>query len=132
MKKIVLVFCLLSLLSCKTKKTIATEVPKEKKMVVLMPAEIDVVKKNRAYDLGKRLLETCNTSRFIAYNSTEATEKVRQNATPEKIAATCKKINQRNGKFIALNLIDVTHDELNDEYIFRYNIDYEKSCSKEN
>jgi hypothetical protein len=130
MKRVILIFCVLSLQSCKSKKTIATEAPKEKRMVILMPAEIDVAKKNRAYDLGKRLLETCNTSRFKAFNSSEATEKVIQNATAEKIAATCKKINQRNGKFLALNLIDVTHDEFNDEYIFRYNIDYEKKLFK--
>ncbi|MGL2964361.1 hypothetical protein ACSVH2_11130 [Flavobacterium sp. RSB2_4_14] len=130
MKKVILIFCVFSLLSCKSKKTIATEAPKEKRMVILIPAEVDVAKKNRAYDLGKRLIETCNTSRFKAFNSSEATEKVRQNATAEKISATCKKINQRNGKFIALNLIDVTHDEFNDEYIFRYAIDYEKKLFK--
>jgi len=121
---------MLLLLSCKSKKTIVKEVPKEKNMVVLMPDKINVIKKNRAYDLGKRLLETCNTSRFKAFNSIEATEKVIQNATPKKIAETCKKINQRNGKFLNLNLIDVTHDEFNDEYIFRYAIDYEKKLFK--
>jgi len=130
MRKIIILFCFLTILSCKSKKNIASNAPKEKGIVVLKPEEIDVLKKNRAYDLGKRLLESCNTSRFKAFNASEATEKVRSNATPEKISTTCKKINQRNGRFIAINLIEVTHDEINDEYIFRYKIDYEKKLYK--
>jgi hypothetical protein len=93
---------------------------------------VAVVKKNRANDLGNRLLETCNTSRFKAFSSVEATDKVRQNATKEKIALVCKKINQRNGRFIGLNLIDITYNKTTDEYVFHYNINYEKNILSEN
>jgi hypothetical protein len=89
-----------------------------------------MVKKNRATDIGKRLLESCNTSRFKAFSTNEATDKVRQNATKDKISTICKKINQRNGRFLGINLIDITHNKLTDEYIFHYSIDYEKKLYK--
>ena len=126
MKKILLLLCLLLLFSCKSKNPNSSG----KSLEILNSKEVDAFKKNRAYDLGKRLLETCNTSHFKGFSSEEATEKVIQNATIERISATCKKINFRNGKFIALNLIDVTHDKSSNQYIFRYAIDYEKKYFK--
>lgn len=125
MKRIILFCAVLLLVSCKSKKTAVVKTPE-----IVKPVEVEAVKKNRAYDLGKRLLETCNTSRFRAFSSQEATEKVRQNATKEKISTICKKINQRNGRFLGINLIDITYHKLNDEYVFRYNIDYEKKYYK--
>ena len=91
---------------------------------------MNVLKKNRAYELGKRLLETCNTSRFKAFTTAEATDKVIQNATVENISKTCQKMNMRNGKFLNLKLIDIIHDTQTDEHVFRYNIIYEKKYFK--
>lgn len=125
MKRIILFCAVLLLVSCKSKKTAVVKTPE-----IVKPVEVEAVKKNRAYDLGKRLLETCNTSRFRAFSSQEATEKVRQNATKEKISTICKKINQRNGRFLGINLIDITYNKPNDEYVFRYNIEYEKKYYK--
>lgn len=125
MRRIILFCCVLLVLSCKSKKTIV-----ENTTTIIKPAEVAAVKKDRAYDLGKRLLETCNTSRFKSFSSAEATEKVRQNATKEKIAIICKKINLRNGRFQGLTLVDITHNKITDEYTFRYNIDYEKKMFK--
>ncbi|TGD59555.1 hypothetical protein [Flavobacterium humi] len=125
MKRILILFCLFCLFSCKSKKAVI-----EKSIVIVNLSDVDVAKKNRAYDVGQRLLETCNTSRFRPFSKEEATEKVIQNATIERISATCKKINIRNGRFLSLNLIDVMHDEVNDQYIFRYNIRYEKKYFK--
>ena len=123
MRKIIFLFCLALLFSCKSKSP-------EKTMVIVKPDEVAVVKKNRAYDLGTRLLESCNTSRFKTFSANEATDKVRQNATRDKISATCKKINQRNGRFQDMKLIDVTLNKLTNEHIFRYSIDYEKKLYK--
>ncbi|MFN3754101.1 hypothetical protein [Flavobacterium sp.] len=115
----------LTLVSCKSKVPVV-----EKTIKTVKPEEVEAVKKNRAYDLGKRLLETCNTSRFKPFTAAEATDKVRQNATKEKISTICKKINQRNGRYLGLNLLEVTHNEITGEYIFRYGIDYEKKLFK--
>ncbi|SFB26763.1 hypothetical protein SAMN05660845_2298 [Flavobacterium swingsii] len=129
MKKIILIIVLVLLYSCKTKKTV-TSLTEEKSIMLVNPNEVDAVTKDRAYDLGTRLLESCNTSRFKPFSSEEATDKVRQNITPAKLSETCKKINFRNGKFISLNLIDIKHDEINEQYIFKYNINYEKKYFK--
>ncbi len=124
--RIIILFCsALLIVSCKSKNPTV-----DKTISVVKPEEVALVKKNRADDLGKRLLETCNTSRFKAFSSAEATEKVRQNATKEKISAVCKKINQRNGRFMGLNLIDITYNKITDEHVFHYNINYEKKYFK--
>lgn len=129
MKRIIL-FCFIVLLaSCKSKAP--ATVDKTKPVIVAeKPIEVAVIKKERAEDLGTRLLETCNISKFRGFSSSEATEKVRKNATREKISAICQKINQRNGRFLGINLIDVKHNKSTNEYTFRYNIDYEKKYFK--
>lgn len=126
MRKIIIFCCIAVVFSCKSKKPVVVE----KTIVVVKPETIEPAKLNRAYDLGKRLLESCNTSHFKAFAASEATDKVRQNATREKISSICKKINQRNGRFLGLNLLDVIHDKIKDEYVFRYNILYEKKLFK--
>lgn len=134
MRKIIFLICLAFLFSCKSKKSVInTTKPvkvNEKSIVLIKPEEIEIVKKDRAYSVGERLLESCNTSKFRAFGASEATEKVRQNATREKISAICKKINQRNGRFNGLDLIDISFNKKTKEHVFRYAIDYEKKLYK--
>ena len=132
MRKIMFLLCLALLFSCKSKKPNTNSPTKkpEKAGNLVKPEEVEAYKKDRAYDLGKRLLESCNTSRFKALSATEATDKVRQNATREKISNICKKINQRNGRFLGINLIDIARNKKTKELIFRYSIDYEKKLYK--
>lgn len=132
MRKILLLLCLSLLFSCKSKKNSNSTVDKvpEKLTNLVKPEEVEAIKKDRAYEVGTRLLESCNTSKFKNYSATEATDKVRQNATREKISAICKKINQRNGRFIDIKLIDITQNKKTNELIFRYNISYEKKLYK--
>ena len=122
------------LFSCKSKKpgksTTSTIKVAEKNVILIKPEEAEAIKKDRAYDIGKRLLESCNTSKFKAFGVSEATDKVRQNASREKISAICKKINQRNGRFNGINLIDITLNKKTKEQVFRYAIDYEKKLYK--
>lgn len=131
---------ILFLASCKSKKAVSDvkddrtketiEETTKETVTVIKPTEVDKIKSDRAYDLGKRLLETCNTSKFKAFTKNEATDKVIANATAEKISNTCKKINQRNGKFLGIKLLEVKHDKILDEYTFRYDINYEKKLYK--
>ena len=125
MRRIILFCSLILIVSCKSKNAAI-----DKTISIVKTEEVAMVKKNRAEDLGKRLLETCNTSRFKTFSSVEATNQVRQNATKEKIAKVCKKINQRNGRFIGLHLIDITYNKRTEEYVFHYNINYEKKYFK--
>lgn len=110
-------------ISCKSKKV-------EPSFVLVASNNVEAVKKDRAFDLGTRLLESCNSSRFKPFSSEEATDRVIQNATLEKISATCQKIRQRNGKFNFIKLLDITYYKSTEEYIFRYKIDYEKKYFK--
>ena len=126
MRKIIFILFIALIFSCKSKKAVTVE----KATVFIKLEDLNLTIKNRAYNLGKRLLESCNTSRFKAFSTSDATDKVIQNATPEKIAIICKKINQRNGRFLGLNLIDVTYNKATAEYFFHYNIDYEKKLFK--
>ena len=71
-------------------------------------------------------METCNTSRFKNFNTTEATENVIKNVNIEKISKTCQKINSRNGRFIDLDLIEIVQDNETGNLLFKYNIKYEK------
>lgn len=131
MRNLVYLFAIITLLiSCKSKKKTDEAFKEEMKIVLVKPNEVENIKINRAYDLGKRLLETCNTSTFKVFSQDEATEKVIANATPEKIATTCKKINLRNGKFLSLDLIDIKFNPISEEYYFRYNIQFEKKLFK--
>ena len=133
MKKLIIVFVLIFIFSCKSKMSKNTTNESKsnlERFEIVKVEEIDAQKKEKSYNLGKRLLESCNTSKFKPFTSDEATEKVIANATSEKIAATCKKINLRNGKFIGLDLIEVVRDKDAEEYIFRYDIKYEKTYFK--
>lgn len=130
MRKIMLFIGLALLFSCKSKKAPTTVKASEKSGYLVKPEEVEAIKKDRAYDIGKRLLESCNTSRFKAFSTAEATDKVRHNATKDKISTICKKINQRNGRFLGISLIDITRNKKTKELIFRYSIDYEKKLFK--
>ncbi|MEO5776603.1 MAG: hypothetical protein ABIQ27_06840 [Flavobacterium sp.] len=133
MRRIVLFCCVLLIVSCKSKKPAvvykkpATEITN---ITLLKLTDAEIVKKKRADDLGTRLLETCNVSRFRGFSSNEATDKVRQNATKEKISNVCQKINQRNGRFRGIDIVEITYNKKTDEYLFRYSIDYEKKLYK--
>ena len=83
-------------------------------------------KKEMAYNLGKRLMSVCNTFRLKSFTTEEATESVIKNTNLEKMNLICQKINQRNGKFIDLNLINVVQYTTSNDLVFRYNINYEK------
>ncbi|AWA30542.1 hypothetical protein HYN48_10820 [Flavobacterium magnum] len=115
-----LIGCLicLSLLACKVKKNVA-------KFVRVDPTEVNTASKNRAYELGKRILVSCNTSRFKPFNTSEATAEIIKNITPEKITKTCQKFLIKYGRFQDLKLAQVLQNRSNNSLIFRYKADYQ-------
>jgi hypothetical protein len=146
MKKIIIIFTLI-LFSCKsgdtnseektptvvTKPTaVAVENAKKvsERFELVAPDSVDVVKKTNSYNLGKRLLTVCNSFKFKKFTTKEATESVIKNTNLAKMTIICQKINQRNGKFIDLKLIDVIRDTQSEDQVFRYNINYQKKNFK--
>jgi hypothetical protein len=125
MKKAVLIICLLLLIGCKSKTvTRDTEDLKIKQVPV---AEVNANQQKKAYDLGKRVLETCNTSKFKPFNETEVTKSVMENTTEERLTKTCQRFRQYYGNFIDLKLDGVYRTK--QEVIYRYHALYTKKVA---
>lgn len=124
MKKILIIVFLVAFISCKSKKPSNLEEKSRYEKIDLNEVNGQYIE--RAYSLAKRLSEACNNSKFKPFTNEEATEKVIQNASVERVSEICRRVLLRNGKFIGLQLIDVTHDKETENLIFKYKIDYEK------
>jgi hypothetical protein len=125
MKKAGLIICLLLLIGCKSKKISRdTEDIKIKKVAM---AEINSNQQKKAYDLGKRVLETCNTSKFKPFNETEVTRSVMNNTTEERLTKTCQRFRQYYGSFVDLKLDGVYKTK--QETIYRYHALYTKKIA---
>ncbi len=126
MKKIILILSLTLLIGCKSRKI---EKPGEIKLVKLELSQVDFNKKERAYELGKRILMTCNTSKFKPFTENEATQSVIKNITLEKLSKTCTKYRQWYGTFIDLKLVDIYTDVTEKTVIFRFKALYTKKVA---
>lgn len=131
MKKIqIVVLSILSiivLIGCKSKAVIIEPKPVEIKYIKLNSADVNESQKKKAYDLGKRTLMICNTSKFIPFKENEATPSVIQNTTLEKHSKLCVLFNGRYGSFIDLKLIETHKNVTDNEIIFRYKAIFEHS-----
>lgn len=129
MKKITLIFSLVLIIGCKS-KTISNEPkPEEVKIVKLTFSDATASQKDKAYELGKRVLMTCNTSKFKPFNESEATASVIKNTTLENLTKTCTRFRQYYGTFKDLQLVEI-HKNLNENtLIFRYKALYTKKVA---
>jgi len=131
MKKIILLLSLVVLIGCKSKKpdTSTEPIPEVVTFVRLTTTEVDANLKTKAYQLGKRILMTCNTSKFKPFNQSEATKSVIDNITEEKLSKTCAKFRQRYGDFKDLKLMEMYTDNETRTTIFRYKALYTKAVA---
>ena len=126
MKKAGLIICLLLLLiGCKS-KTVSRDT-EDLKIKKVSGAEINANQQRKAYDLGKTVLETCNTSKFKPFNETEVTKSVMENTTEERLTKTCQRFRQYYGSFIDLKLDGVYKTK--HEVIYRYHALYTKKVA---
>lgn len=124
MKKLLLLLaCVAVLGACKSK-------PGSPKLEKLELTEVTATQKNRAYELGKRILNTCNTSRFKPFTTSEATDKVIQNITLDKLSSTCRKFAIKYGKFEDIRLVEVIKNNSDKSLVFRYKADYERKFAQ--
>lgn len=128
MKKLILVFLLLAVMGCKSKKD-AVVVPPEPKVKKVEIVEIAPEVKDKAYDLGKRVLMTCNISKFRPFNTEEATASVIKNMTKEQLTKTCLKFRLKYGDFKDLELKEVFKNKTDKTTVFRYKALYEKKIA---
>jgi hypothetical protein len=129
MKKLIIVMTILLLIGCKSKKGTTAPEPEKAKIVKLALSEIDNSQKNKAYELGKRVLMTCNTSKFKPFNESEATLSVIKNTTEERLTKTCTRFRQYYGTFIDLQLIEVYKNNTYGTTVFRYKALYTKKVA---
>ncbi|WJS93709.1 hypothetical protein NYQ10_16590 [Flavobacterium johnsoniae] len=125
MKKAGLIICLLLLIGCKS-KTVSRDT-EDLKIKKVSGTEVNANQQRKAYDLGKRVLETCNTSKFKPFNETEVTKSVMENTTEERLTKTCQRFRQYYGSFIDLKLDGVYKTK--QEVIYRYHALYSKKVA---
>ncbi len=116
---------------CKSKKKSGkTAKPvTEQRVTKLTPEKVDRAQMTKAYDLGKRVLQTCNTSKFKPFNASEATTDVIKNTTEERLTKTCHNFRLKYGDFKDLRFIEVVRDKKNKVNIYRFKADYEKKIA---
>ena len=132
MKKLILLLCLLLLVTaCKSKKKAAAATPPvvESKFVKIDLDEVDPAQKKKAYELGKRVLMTCNTSRFKPFSKSEATDQVIANTTQARLTKTCLKFRLKYGDFKDLTLVEVLRPKKSKITVYRYKALYEKKIA---
>lgn len=143
MKKIILILCLIVLFGCKSKKIKSIEPIESIEIVeeadIKNPKEIQIEKlalylvdsnlKSKAYELGKRMLLTCNTSKFKPYNESEATTSVINNITETRLSKICTKYRVRYGTFKDLQLVEIFKNNTDKTTIFRYKALYTKKVA---
>lgn len=128
MKKLIVILSLIAVVGCKSKKAHQSE-PKADEIVKLALSEVNSNQKNKAYELGKRVLMTCNTSKFKAFTSSEATTSVINNITIEKLTKTCTKYRQWYGTFKDLQLAEVYHNTNEQTTVYRFRALYSKKVA---
>ena len=127
MKLVIALLGLLMLLGCKSKNAI--QKLEEPKIVKINSSQVDEAQKNKAYEIGKRVLMTCNTSRFKPFNSSEATPSVIKNMTQDRLTKTCLKFRLKYGDFKDLELIEILKISKDSTIIFRYKAHYKKKIA---
>ncbi|WPR72230.1 hypothetical protein SLW70_03560 [Flavobacterium sp. NG2] len=148
MKKIIILLTITLFISCKSKKVVTTTLPitekteeatkevedvlEEKPAAPYIKLNLNAVKssqKQKAYDLGKRLLNTCNTSKFKPYNTSEATRSVINNITIEAISTICTRYRQYYGEFIDIQLVEIYKLTDDQTTVYRYKALYSKKVA---
>lgn len=116
--------------ACKSKSTGTVASTKKARIEVLASEEVNPDLQSKAYELGKRILNTCNTSKFKPFTTEEATEKVIQNTTLERLSSTCSKYLLKYGQFKDIKLVEVIKNNTDNSHIFRYKAEYQRKFTQ--
>ena len=130
MKKLFLVIIAIATLSACKSRSSSTAATKKARIEVLASEEVNPALKSKAYDLGKRILNTCNTSKFKPFTTEEATDKVIQNTTLERLSSTCQKYLLKYGQFKDIKLVEVVKNNTDNTQIFRYKAEYQRKFTQ--
>jgi hypothetical protein len=129
MKKLIILLCILAIAGCKSKKATSDAKPKEPKVTKVMAEKVNQEQKDKAYELGRRVLMACNTSKFKPFTIEEATDKVIRNATQERLTKTCHNFQLKYGDFKGVTFVEVVHNKKEKTNIYRFRANYEKKIA---
>jgi hypothetical protein len=130
MKKVIILFCLIALMGCKSKKVNSKTT--EKSVPAAEMKNTEETQQKKAYELGKRVLMTCNNNPFKPFTPDEATAKVIANSTPENINKICIKYNLKYGLFKDLEFVEVIKDRSENTKVYRFKALFEyENANKE-
>ena len=129
MKNIIFLISLTIVIGCKSKKNAVVAAPPEVKITKVALSEVNSDVKEKAYELGRRVLMTCNISKFRPFNINEATPSVISNMTKERLTKTCLKFRLKYGDFKDLQLVEVYRNKPEKSTIFRYKALFEKKIA---
>jgi hypothetical protein len=118
MKKVIIICCLLTFIGCKTKNVNGKQMGKSVELAEM--SSVDEAQKNKAYELGKRILMTCNDTKFKPFTQSEATDKVIAKSTPENIKQICVKYNLKYGLFKDLEFVEMIPNKTDNTNVFRF------------
>jgi len=83
--------------------------------------------KQKVYDFGKRIIETCKTRQFIQLSEREVTKGL-ATLSLEEMQHACDVLDKRNGKFIDMKLIEVIDDTFTgNSKVYRYKANFERN-----
>jgi len=90
-------------------------------------SSISEMEKQKVYNFGKKLLETCKTRQFVQLSQREVTKSLSE-LSLEEMQHACDVLDKRNGKFIDMTLIEVIDDTYtSNSKIYRYKGNFEKN-----
>ncbi|MBW4360127.1 hypothetical protein [Flavobacterium taihuense] len=118
MKKVIIICCLLLSIGCKTKNVNGKKMGKSVDATEM--STVDEAQKNKAYELGKRILMTCNDTKFKPFTQSEATDKVIAKSTPENIKKICVKYNLKYGLFKDLEFVEMIPNKTDNTNVYRF------------
>jgi len=108
-------FLVVLLISCKTTYQRATI------------NSISEAEKQKVYNFGKRVLETCKTRQFLQLSEREVTKGLATLSLAEMQNA-CDVLDKTNGKFIDMKLIEVIDDTyIHNSKVYRYKGNFERN-----
>ena len=107
------------LMGCKSKKPDSKSVAEKSVPPTEMTKE-EGTQEKKAYELGKRILLTCNNKPFKPFTKEEATDKVIANSTPENINKICVKYNLKYGLFKDLQFVEMVPDKTENTHVYRF------------
>lgn len=103
---------------CKTKTVNGKVIGKSVDAAELTP--VDEAQKNKAYELGKRILMTCNTSNFKGFTTEEATKTLIANSTEKKVKEIGAKYSLKYGAFKGLEFVEMIPNKTDATTIYRF------------